>query len=141
MDNFTPFSGFGGGLLIGLSATLLLLLNGRVAGISGIVGGSLMVWRDDFAWRIAFLVGLVLGPVLYAAALGTEPTIALQANTGGLIVAGILVGFGTQLGAGCTSGHGVCGLARGSARSLVATVVFMAVAMMAVYVRRHMFGS
>jgi len=141
MENFTPGSGFGGGLLIGLSATILLLLNGRAAGISGIVGGALIGWRGDLAWRIAFIIGLILGPLLYAAMRGAEPQIVLQADLAGLILAGFLVGFGTQLGGGCTSGHGICGIARGAVRSITATVVFMVVAMATVYVLRHVTGA
>jgi uncharacterized protein len=140
MENFTPGSGFGGGLLIGLAATLLLVLNGRIAGVSGIVGGTLFGWRGDMAWRFAFMIGLIAGPLLYAAVRGA-PEIVIEAGMLTLIGAGFLVGFGTQLGGGCTSGHGVCGLARGSARSIVATAVFMATAVATVYVTRHLMGA
>jgi uncharacterized protein len=140
MENFTPGSGFGGGLLIGLAATLLLVLNGRIAGVSGIVGGALFGWRGDMAWRVAFVIGLIAGPLLYAAVRGA-PQITVAAGIPTLIGAGFLVGWGTQLGGGCTSGHGVCGLSRGSARSIAATVVFMAAGMATVYFTRHVLGS
>jgi len=141
MENFTPGSGFGGGLLIGLAATLLLLLNGRPAGVSGIVGGALFGFQGDLAWRIAFVVGLMIGPLLFAATRGAMPQITIQTGLTGLVAGGFLVGFGTQLGGGCTSGHGICGIARGSVRSFTATVAFMAVAMVTVYVTRHVVGG
>jgi uncharacterized membrane protein YedE/YeeE len=140
METFSPGSAFSGGLLIGLAATLLLVLNGRAAGVSGIVGGALIGWKGDLAWRVAFVIGLIVGPLLYAAVLGA-PSITVETGLLGLIVAGFLVGFGTQLGGGCTSGHGVCGISRGSVRSITATIVFMAAAMVTVYVMRHVVGS
>lgn len=138
MHDFTPVSALVGGALIGLSAALLLLLNGRLAGISGIVSGLLPPVRGDMAWRLAFAVGLMLGPLLYAAARGAAPSIHLEASLPVLIVAGLLVGYGTNLGSGCTSGHGVCGLSRLSLRSLAATLVFMLSAGLTVFVVHHL---
>lgn len=140
MENFTPLSGLAGGALIGLAAVVLLIGDGRIAGVSGILGGLLARPSRDGAWRLAFLVGLPLGVVLVTA-LSTAPAVELQAGTPMLIVAGLLVGLGTRLGQGCTSGHGVCGLARGSLRSLAATATFMAVAVATVFVVRHLAGG
>jgi len=137
MTNFTPVSGLIGGLLIGASVSMFVLLNGRVAGISGILGGALTPHRGDLAWRIAFLVGLIAGPFAVAVANGRVPEIVMQTSDVGLVVAGLLVGFGTQLGGGCTSGHGVCGIARGSPRSFAATAMFFAVAVATVFLTRH----
>jgi uncharacterized membrane protein YedE/YeeE len=141
MENFTPISALMGGALIGLSAALMIMLNGRVAGISGIVGGTLAGRRDDLAWRLAFLVGLIAGAWLLGPAAGLTPAIHLRAGTAALIAGGLLVGFGTRLGGGCTSGHGVCGLARLSVRSLVATGLFMAAAALVVFLARHVIGG
>jgi uncharacterized protein len=138
MENFTPVSGLIGGLMIGLSASALFLLAGRIAGISGIVGGALGPLARDSAWRIAFVVGLIAGPLLVGAIEGGIAPITPQGSLPVLIAAGLLVGFGTRLGGGCTSGHGVCGIARGSPRSLAAAAVFFAVALATVYVVRHM---
>jgi uncharacterized membrane protein YedE/YeeE len=139
--NFTPYSALAGGALIGLAASLLMLANGRIAGVSGIAGGLLAPARGEVAWRAAFLVGLVLGPAAVGLAGGFVPAPSFQAGTPGMVAAGLLVGFGTRLGAGCTSGHGVCGLARLAPRSLAATLVFMAVAVATVYVTRHLLGA
>ena len=139
MDGFTPVSGLVGGMMIGLAATLLLLLNGRIGGISGIVGGLVSPGArkgEDAGWRVAFVVGLVLGAFFYAAAAGGLPG-GVEASLPVLVVAGLLVGFGTRLGSGCTSGHGVCGIARLSKRSIVATVLFMGVAALTVFVTHH----
>ncbi len=141
MDNFTPFSALAGGSLIGLAAALLLLINGRIAGVSGIIGGVVRASVGEVAWRVAFIVGLVLSPVVYAACGATLPRISINQSAGMLIIAGLLVGFGTRLGSGCTSGHGVCGLSRGSRRSLVATAVFMGTAILTVYIARHFIGG
>lgn len=140
MENFTPIAALAGGLLIGLSAALLLVLNGRVAGISGILGGLLAPERGETAWRLAFVAGLLAAPLAYGALGGALPDVRPDASTGLLVAAGLLVGFGTRLGAGCTSGHGVCGLARLSPRSLAATGVFMAAAVATVFVARHLAG-
>jgi uncharacterized protein len=134
---FTPWSSLAGGALIGLAASMFVLLNGRVAGISGIVGG---LWRPkvgDTGWRIAFLAGLVGAPLVYAL-VRTLPAARIDAGPVTLIAAGLLVGLGTRYGAGCTSGHGVCGLSRLSLRSLVATLVFMGAGFATVFVLRHL---
>ena len=134
---FSPASGFLGGMLIGLAAVLLHLANGRIAGVSGIVGGLLSRKPGDTGWRVAFVLGLWLGALVYWAARGALFELELLATPAVMIVAGFLVGYGTRLGSGCTSGHGVCGIARFSPRSMVATVVFMASGMATVYVVRH----
>lgn len=139
MENFTPVSGLIGGLLIGTSAALFLLLNGRIAGISGILGGALEQASADGAWRYAFLAGLVAAPAAWAAFVPV--TVEIEAPTPLLIAAGLLVGFGTRLGSGCTSGHGVCGISRLSMRSIIATVTFMAFGFLTVFVMRHMIGG
>ena len=144
MQNFTPISALIGGALIGLAAACLWLGIGRIAGISGIVGNLWMPGsrtpQNDRAWRVAFLIGLVAGPVLWGVAGGSVPVLQLPSSPALLITAGLLVGFGTRLGSGCTSGHGVCGLARLSPRSLVATAVFMTTAIVTVFVSRHLAG-
>ena len=133
---FTPGPALAGGVLIGTAAGLFVLLNGRIAGISGVLGGLLRPAAGDVAWRIAFVAGLVGAPLLYAlVAVLPQPRIA--ASYGALVVAGLLVGIGTRYGSGCTSGHGVCGLSRLSPRSLVATIVFMAAGFAVVFVIRH----
>jgi uncharacterized membrane protein YedE/YeeE len=136
MTSFTPWSSMLGGLLIGFAAVLLWGLNGRIAGISGILGSCYSKPNSDFSWRLCFLTGLLLGAGL-SAWIVSVPDFSVLANPSGLIFAGLLVGFGTQLGSGCTSGHGVCGLARGSKRSLVATLVFMGTGALTVYLIRH----
>jgi uncharacterized membrane protein YedE/YeeE len=138
VENFTPVSGLVGGLLIGLAAALLLLLNGRISGISGIVGGLLAPRGSDAGWRLAFVAGLLLGALGFALATGGAALVSVQASVPVLVVAGLLVGFGTRLGSGCTSGHGLCGIARLSKRSIVATSVFFGVAMLTVFLTRHM---
>lgn len=138
MEDFTPFSGLLGGMLIGVAAAMLLLLNGRIAGISGIVGGMLVSKMSGFfGWRTAFIVGLLLGTLGYALAMGGVP-VEIEASMPALVVAGLLVGFGTRLGSGCTSGHGVCGIGRMSKRSITATAVFFGVAIATVFVVRHL---
>jgi uncharacterized membrane protein YedE/YeeE len=136
MTNFTPVSAALGGLLIGSAAAALVLLAGRVAGISGIVGGLLRAQPGERAWRWAFLAGLLMAPVAYVF-FDPVPLTRIAAHPSTLVAAGLLVGFGTRMGGGCTSGHGVCGLARLSRRSLVATIVFMAAAIVTVFVVRH----
>jgi uncharacterized membrane protein YedE/YeeE len=140
MHHFTPFSGLIGGALIGLAAALLMLSAGRLAGVSGILGGMLTTGSDR-AWRLAFLAGLIaaalIGPLV-----GTPgPARLSPSNLVLYAVAGLLVGFGSRMGNGCTSGHGVCGFARFSARSIVATLVFMGVAIATVAITRHGFGG
>ena len=137
MENFTPVSGLLGGLLIGLAAAMLLLLNGRISGISGIVGGLLAPKSSDAGWRVAFVAGLVLGAFGYVLATGGATPVRMQASLPILILAGLLVGFGTRLGSGCTSGHGLCGIARLSKRSIVASALFFGVAMLTVFFVRH----
>jgi len=135
--DFTPWTALGGGLLIGLAAALFVLFNGRIAGISGIVGGLLRPAQGDRGWRIAFLLSLVAAPLVYTLA-APLPAMRINAGTGTLIAAGLLVGVGTRYGAGCTSGHGVCGLARGSVRSLAATLAFMGAGFATVFIVRHL---
>lgn len=130
-----------GGVLIGLAASLLLLFNGRVAGISGIAGGLLSPAPGEAGWRVAFLGGLVAGGLLLAVFLPGSVGAPVVSSLGATLVAGLLVGFGTRLGGGCTSGHGVCGLARGALRSLVATVTFMATGALTVFITRHVLGG
>lgn len=141
MDREMLFAALGGGALIGLAAVLLMVALGRIAGISGILGGLMSAAADDVGWRIAFLLGLVLGPWM-AVGIGLPmPEVRVDAPEPVVIAAGLLVGFGTRLGSGCTSGHGVCGLARLSPRSLAATVTFMLVAAIVVFVARHVVGG
>jgi len=137
---FTPVSAFFGGLMIGLAAALLVLLNGRIAGISGIVGGLLRPAAGEVVWRLAFLAGMVLAPVAWAQ-LAPLPPIEIEASYSMLIVAGLVVGISTRYGAGCTSGHGVCGVSRLSPRSLVATLAFMASGFATVFLIRHVWGG
>lgn len=135
---FTPWSALGGGALIGIAAGMFVLLNGRIAGISGIIGGLLLKpARGDSAWRIAFVGGLLVAPLVYAL-VAVLPMPQIDAGYGTLALAGLLVGIGTRYGSGCTSGHGVCGLSRLSPRSLVATAVFMGAGFMTVFVIRHL---
>ena len=136
---FTPWSALAGGVLVGLAAAMFVLLNGRIAGISGVIGGLLKPVKGDVAWRAAFVLGLVGAPWLYAL-VAALPQPRIDASFGALVVAGLLVGVGTRYGSGCTSGHGVCGLARLSPRSLVATVAFMAAGFATVFVIRHLIG-
>jgi uncharacterized membrane protein YedE/YeeE len=130
-----------GGVLIGLAATLLLWLNGRVAGVSGIVNGVIFPKREDTAWRAAFLIGLIVAGGLYMALVPGAALPRTDYSRASLIVAGILVGFGTRMGNGCTSGHGVCGLGRLSLRSLGAVLTFMATAIMTTFVLRHLWTA
>ncbi|MGZ5077744.1 MAG: YeeE/YedE family protein [Methylobacter sp.] len=141
MDNFTPYSALAGGFLIGLSAALLMLFNGRTAGISGIAGALLSPGYTAPGWRLCFLVGLLLGPWLLTRFGWFPVTIDVNASVAVLAVAGLLVGYGTSLGSGCTSGHGICGLARLSLRSLAATLTFMTTAGITVYIVRHVIGT
>jgi hypothetical protein len=137
--NFTPWTSLAGGLLIGLATVLLLLFNGRIAGISGIVGGMLSPKRGEIAWRIAFVAGLIASPIAFSV-VRPLPTVEIDAGYLMLAVAGLLVGVGTRYGSGCTSGHGVCGLSRRSPRSLVATITFMLAGFFTVYIVRHAYG-
>jgi uncharacterized membrane protein YedE/YeeE len=137
---FTPWSSLVGGALIGLSALLLLHANGRIAGISGILGGLLRPSQGDHRWRVAFVLGLVAAPLLWALVTNLPPLI-IDADWPLLIIAGLLVGVSTRYGSGCTSGHGVCGVSRLSPRSLVATAAFMASGFVTVFVARHTMGG
>ncbi len=136
-QQFTPWSALLGGALIGLAAGLFVLFNGRIAGISGIVGGMLAPKAGDMAWRLAFVLGLVGAPWLYSW-VAPLPPVQVDAGTASLVVAGLLVGLGTRYGSGCTSGHGVCGLSRLSLRSLLATLLFMGAGFATVFVLRHL---
>ena len=138
-SSFTPVPSMVGGLLIGLAAALFILLNGRIAGISGILGGLLRPTSGDIAWRLAFLVGMLVSPLLWLLFAGL-PAIDIDAGYPLLIAAGLLVGISTRYGSGCTSGHGVCGLSRLSPRSLVATLAFMGSGFVTVYIVRHLLG-
>ncbi len=134
--NFTPWASLAGGIMIGLAAAMFLVFNGRIAGISGILGGLLEWPKGDISWRLAFLIGLVAAPLAFSV-VAPLPAVQIDADTSTLIVAGLLVGVGTRYGSGCTSGHGVCGLSRFSPRSLVATVAFMLAGFATVFVVRH----
>jgi len=135
--HFTPGTSLVGGLLIGLASALFILANGRIAGISGILGGLLRPSGNDVVWRLAFLLGLIVAPAVASLFIATSaPTIDASAEM--LVVAGLLVGIGTRYGGGCTSGHGICGLSRLSPRSLIATLAFMASGMAIVFVMRHL---
>lgn len=136
---FTPWSALAGGVLIGIAAAMFALLNGRIAGISGILAGLLKPAKGDIAWRVAFVLGLVGAPLAYAV-FSDFPRPEIDAATGALVLAGLLVGIGTRYGSGCTSGHGVCGLSRRSPRSLAATLAFMGAGFVTVYVTRHLLG-
>ena len=135
--HFTPWTSLGGGIMIGAAAAMLALLNGRIAGISGIIGGVLRPAAGDMAWRFAFILGLLVAPAAYRLfAELAAPTI--EAGYPALLLAGLLVGAGTRYGSGCTSGHGVCGLSRLSPRSLAATIAFMLAGIITVYAVRHL---
>ncbi len=137
--NFTPYSALAGGALIGLAIAVLLLTHGRIAGISGVVSGLLHTKGGDTAWRAAFVIGLIAAPVLYQV-FSVLPESRIDAGWPVLILAGLLVGFGSRYGSGCTSGHGVCGLSRLSPRSMLATAAFMAAGFATVFVVRHLTG-
>jgi uncharacterized membrane protein YedE/YeeE len=137
--HFTPLASFGGGMLIGLGAALLLLANGRIAGISGILGGLLRPARGDIGWRLAFVLGLLAAPLGWLA-MQAMPPAQIDHTPALLGAAGLVVGLGTRFGSGCTSGHGVCGIARLSPRSLVATLCFMVAGFVTVFVMRHVIG-
>ncbi|MEQ5127170.1 YeeE/YedE family protein [Providencia zhijiangensis] len=134
--HFTPGSAAVGGVLIGLAVAILLILNGRIAGISGILAGVLKPTKGDTAWKLAFIVGILVAPLLFITFVYT-PEVTIATSTPLLIAAGLLVGFGTRLGSGCTSGHGICGMARFSRRSMVAVAIFMLVAFITVAVINH----
>ena len=140
--SFTPFASLFGGVLIGLAAVMLLFLRGRIMGATGILAGALRpASRYDWTWRMLLLVGMVVGPWVYFAAAGDLPAIQVPVSTAALVVGGFIVGVGVTLGSGCTSGHGVCGMARLSPRSFAATGVFMLTTGLTVYVVRHVIGA
>lgn len=132
MENFTPLTSTLGGVLIGLSAAILILLNGRIAGISGILGNILTAEKDEKSWRILFLLGLILSPIVFSPLLPLPP-IKMDVGILQIAIAGLLVGFGSRMGSGCTSGHGVCGISRLSKRSIIATACFMTAGIITVY--------
>ena len=137
--HFTPWSALAGGIVIGAAAAMFVLLNGRIAGISGIIGGLLRPEGGGASWRLAFIAGLLLAPAAYAL-LSELPVPTIDAGFPLLVLAGLLVGVGTSYGSGCTSGHGVCGISRLSPRSIVATLAFMAAGFATVFVLRHLLG-
>jgi len=137
--SFTPWRSLAGGVLIGVAVALFVLLNGRIAGVSGVVGGLLNGKRGDIGWRLAFIAGLAGAPLIYAL-FAMVPTPRIDAGMTMVGFAGLLVGVGTRYGCGCTSGHGVCGISRGSRRSLVATLAFMCAGFATVFVLRHLMG-
>jgi len=141
MENFTPLASGIGGILIGLGAALMLVFNGRIAGISGIFEGVVVPDEGTFGWKAAFVGGLLVGGAVMFAIVPQWFEVTIERSTVGFVVAGLLVGFGTRLGNGCTSGHGVCGMSRMSRRSIVATLSFMAAGAATVYVVRHVMGG
>lgn len=141
MENFTPLSSAIGGAIIGLGAALLLFGLGRIAGISGIFAGLLSPKAGDVLWRLAFLLGLTLGGALLFQLAPNLFTVSLDRSSLTVVIAGLLVGFGTRMGNGCTSGHGVCGISRQSPRSIIATMTFMATGALTVYLTLHVFGG
>ncbi|MBC3882623.1 YeeE/YedE family protein [Undibacterium sp. LX40W] len=137
---FTPFTSLAGGVLIGIAASLLLAGLGRIAGITGIVADALQMKADDLLWRLCFIIGLVTAPSCYLL-FSPLPLSEIATDWPTIIVAGLIVGFGSRLGSGCTSGHGVCGISRGSKRSILATMLFMLTGFITVFVVRHLFAS
>lgn len=140
LKNFTPWLSLFGGILIGVAISILLLINGKIAGISGILSGLMRPAPRDTSWRVMFLLGMITAPITYQVIVDT-PTIIIEASWSIMILAGILVGIGTRVGGGCTSGHGVCGLARLSQRSFVATTTFILTGILTVFIAKHIFGG
>ncbi|KON58958.1 membrane protein [Vibrio parahaemolyticus] len=138
MLNVIPWESLFGGILLGISATILLLVNGKIAGISGIMNGIMSPKKGDYSWRLFFAVGMIAGGLISVLMLGVAVPSTVNLSLGMVVAAGLLVGIGTRLGNGCTSGHGICGMGRLSKRSIVATCVFMAVAGLTVFVRLHL---
>ncbi len=141
MENFTPVSAIIGGAMIGIAASMLLVLSGRLAGISGIMAGLLPPKRGDMDWRILFIAGLLAGTFIYRAVAGEGYEVTFSMGWPAIVAGGLLTGIGTRIGAGCTSGHGVCGIGRLSPRSIVATVTFMAAGAVTVFIARHVVGG
>ena len=139
-NNFTPWASLAGGILLGLASAMFILINGRILGISGIIGGLLRPTSGDVGWRLAFVLGMLVAPLLYLLVAGPV-AVRIHASWATLVIAGLLVGVGTRFGSGCTSGHGVCGLSRLSPRSLVATLAFMGAGFVTVYLMRHLLAS
>ena len=135
-NHFTPWASLAGGMLLGLASAIFILVNGRILGISGIVGGLFRPKKGDVGWRLSFMLGLLVAPMLYALVAGPVAP-RIDAGWVTVVIAGLLVGIGTRFGSGCTSGHGVCGLSRLSPRSLVATLTFMVAGFVTVFVMRH----
>lgn len=141
MTEFTPITGLVGGMLIGIASALMLWGSGRITGISGIFGGLLAPSQGEFGWRAAFITGLIVGGLVWTLISGSPLPVDLQVSWPVMLLAGLLVGFGTRLGGGCTSGHGVCGIARLSPRSLVAVATFMVAAAITTFISRHVIGG
>jgi len=142
MTEFTPLLSFAGGILIGLATVALMAVHGRIAGVNGILSGFLSKqFNQDWAWRAAFLGGMVASPLVMLAATGRMPEITVPSSPALLLIGGFLTGIGTTYGSGCTSGHGVCGISRLSARSIVATLTFMTASIATVFLTRHVFGA
>ena len=135
-NNFTPWSAISGGVMLGIASALFILLNGRIAGICGILGGLYRPQRNDVGWRVAFIIGLILAPLAWAT-VNTLPNINIEASNGLLAISGLIVGISTRYGSGCTSGHGVCGISRLSPRSIIATLAFMGTGFLTVFIVRH----
>lgn len=135
--HFAPLPALAGGMLIGLAAAILILMNGRIAGVSGIIGGLLRPHKGDLAWRFAFVGGLILAAVIYGLFYAL-PEVQIDASWSVITIAGLLVGVGTRYGSGCTSGHGICGISRLSPRSMAATAIFMVAGFITVYLLRHL---
>mgnify|MGYP001460564918 CR=1 FL=1 len=141
MENFTPISALIGGALIGISSTLFLWLNGRITGISGIAGGLNTLNKEDVTWRLMFLLGLIVGVLLYRKSGGPLADIEINKSITLLILSGLLTGIGTKMGRGCTSGHGICGIARFSLPSIVSVLIFLGIAFITVFFTRHVVGA
>jgi uncharacterized membrane protein YedE/YeeE len=141
MENFTPIASLVGGILIGLSASAMLLFNGKIAGISGIIGGLVDLKKNDTIWRVAFAAGLLTGGFILRLLAPQAFEFAIVRSGGALVLAGFMVGLGARVGNGCTSGHGVCGISRFSVRSIVATMIFILAGAAAVYVVNHLLGG
>ena len=138
--NFTPFAALFGGALIGLSAALLYLFKGRIAGVSGIFGGILIPTKADLSWRVVFIAGIIIGGFIWHLITGEGKNITAAVEPLWIVIGGIIVGVGTTLGSGCTSGHGICGISRFSLRSILATLTFMATGFISVFIIRHLLG-